>query len=63
MAQIAENDADDLSVRKVLAERWLAAGDAEKAAKWAEECLHINVYDPSAHVLLADAYAALLQEL
>ncbi|MDR3620007.1 MAG: tetratricopeptide repeat protein [Paludisphaera borealis] len=58
MALIAANDADDLGVRKVLAERWLAAGDAAQAEKWAEECLHVDVYDPSAHVLLGDALSA-----
>jgi Tfp pilus assembly protein PilF len=58
MAQIAANDADDLGDRKVLAQRWLAAGDAGRAEKWAEECLHIDVYDPSAHALLGDALAA-----
>jgi len=55
---IAANDADDLAVRKALAERHLAAGRADEAQRWAEECLHIDVYDPSVHVLLADALAA-----
>src|SRR5262249_46069064 len=30
-------------------------GDGEAAAKWATECLYINVYDPLIHVLVADA--------
>ena len=55
---IAANDADDIAVRKALAERHLAAGDAAAAEKWANECLYIDVYDPSVHVLLADAQAA-----
>lgn len=58
LAMIADNDGDDLDVRKALAERHLAANHADQAAKWAMECLHIDVYDPSAHVLLADAQAA-----
>ena len=58
LAMIAANDADDIAVRKALAERHLAAGDAAVAEKWANECLYIDVYDPSAHVLLADAQAA-----
>jgi tetratricopeptide (TPR) repeat protein len=58
LAMIAAFDADNLDVRKALAERHLASGDAGAAAKWAEECLHINVYDPAVHVLLADANAA-----
>jgi tetratricopeptide (TPR) repeat protein len=58
LAMLAANDADDLSVRKGLAERYLAQGDAAAAAKWATECLYIDVYDPAVHVLLADALAA-----
>jgi tetratricopeptide (TPR) repeat protein len=59
MAMIAANDADSFIVRKELAERHLAAGDAAAAEKWAGECLHIDVYEPTAHVLLADARSAL----
>jgi len=58
LAMIAANDADDISVRKALAERNLAGGNTGEAEKWAEECLHIDVYDPAAHVLLADAQSA-----
>ncbi len=58
LAMIAANDADDISVRKALAERNLAGGNTVEAEKWAEECLHIDVYDPAAHVLLADAQSA-----
>ena len=58
LAMIAANDADDISVRKALAERHLTQGDAAAAEKWAGECLHIDVYDPTAHVLLADAETA-----
>ena len=58
LAMIAANDADDISVRKALAERNLAGGNTVEAEKWAEECLHIDVYDPAVHVLLADAQSA-----
>jgi len=58
LAQIAENDADDLAVRKALAERHLAADNAPEAVRWARECLHIDVYDPAVHALLADALTA-----
>ncbi|MDX2036972.1 MAG: tetratricopeptide repeat protein [Isosphaeraceae bacterium] len=58
LERLADNDADDLAVRKTLADRFLAKGDAEKAEKWALECLYIEVYDPTLHVLLADARAA-----
>jgi tetratricopeptide (TPR) repeat protein len=58
LAMIAAFDADNLDVRKALAERHLASGDAAAAEKWANECLYIYVYDPAIHVLLADAQAA-----
>jgi tetratricopeptide (TPR) repeat protein len=58
LAMIADNDADDLDVRKALAERHLAADHPELAQKWANECLYIDVYDPANHVLYADALAA-----
>jgi tetratricopeptide (TPR) repeat protein len=58
LAMLAANDADDLTVRKALAERHLAQGQPAQAEKWANECLHIDVYDPTVHVLLADAQSA-----
>jgi len=58
LAMIAAFDADNLDVRKALAERYLTMGNAAAAEKWAGECLYINVYDPAVHVLLADAQAA-----
>jgi len=59
LARLAENDSDDLAVRQALAERHLAAGNLEQAAHWANDCLYIDVYDPSNHVFLADALAGL----
>ena len=59
LAKIADNEADEITVRQTLAKRYLAAGDFEKAQKWALECLYIQVFDPNAHVLLADASAGL----
>jgi len=58
LVMIAANDADDIAVRKALAERNLARGEAASAEKWAQECLYIDVYDPAPHVLLADAQSA-----
>jgi Tfp pilus assembly protein PilF len=55
---LAANDSDDLDVRKALAERHLEAGQPEEAERWATECLYIDAYDPSNHVVLADALAA-----
>ncbi len=57
LAMLADNDADDIDVRKALAERHLAAKQPEQAQKWAMECLYVNCYDPANHVLLADALA------
>ncbi len=57
LAMIADNDADDIDVRKVLAERHLEAGHGEQAEKWANECLYITVDDPTYHTVLADALA------
>jgi Flp pilus assembly protein TadD len=59
LARLAENDSDDLSVRKVLADRHLAREEFEQAARWANECLYIDVNDPAAHVALADALLGL----
>ncbi|HEV3120315.1 MAG TPA: tetratricopeptide repeat protein [Isosphaeraceae bacterium] len=58
LAMIADNDADALDVRKTLAERHLKAGEPDKAAHWATECLYIDVFDSSNHALLADALLA-----
>ena len=57
LATIADSDADDLAVRKVLAARHLERADAEKAEHWAYECLYIDVNDPEGHAVLADALA------
>ena len=59
LAMLADNDADDLAVRKALAERHLEAGQPDQAEKWAYECLFVDVYDPANHVVLADALLAL----
>ncbi len=54
---LAANDSDDLAVRTTLAQYHLKDGHFADAAKWANECLYIQVYDPVLHVLLADALA------
>ena len=59
LTRLAENDSDDLSVRKVLAERRLAREEFDEAARWARECLYIDVNDPAAHVMLGDALLGL----
>ena len=55
LAKLAANDADDLAVRKTLAEYNLKDGEFEEAVRWATECLYIQVYDPTLHVNLGDA--------
>jgi TolA-binding protein len=57
LAMLAANDADDLDVRRNLAEEFLKSKDFAQAAKWATECLYIQVYDPAHHVILGDALA------
>jgi cellulose synthase operon protein C len=68
LAMMAANDSDDLDVRTVLAQKHLDASRFDEAAKWAVECLYIQVYDPLYHLLLADAsmgqkhYSAAVEE-
>ena len=47
LAMIADNDADDLDVRKAPGRAPPRAADhPDQAEKWATECLYIDVYDP-----------------
>ena len=57
LSKLAANDADNLDVRKTLAEYHLKARRFDQATRWATECLYIQVYDPILHVTLADALA------
>ena len=56
VVQLANNDADDLSLRKDLTRRFIEAKDAANAEHWGNECLYVDVYDPESHTLLADAH-------
>ncbi len=58
LAKLAEADADDLPVRKKLAQLALAHSDWADAARWALESLHINVMDVELHQWRAEALAA-----
>ena len=49
LAQLAVLDADDLPIRKKLAQLALAAGDFAAAARWGREALHIDVMDVDVH--------------
>ncbi len=55
LTALANNDADDLALRKELTKRYLAAKDAPLANHWALESLYIDVYDPECHTLQAEA--------
>ncbi len=56
LVELANNDADDLALRKELARRFVEAKDAPNAEHWGMECLFVDVYDPECHTLMADAY-------
>lgn len=56
LEKLAANDSDEIEVRKTLATEYLGRKEYEKAARWATECLYIDVYDPAYHVLLGDAF-------
>ncbi len=55
LVELANNDADDLALRKELVKRFTQDKDAAKAEHWGDECLYIDVYDPECHTLMADA--------
>ncbi len=56
LVELANNDADDLALRKELTRRFVEAKDAPNAEHWGTECLFVDVYDPDCHTLMADAY-------
>jgi cellulose synthase operon protein C len=58
LAQLAALDADDLPMRKKLAELAHARGDVTAAKRWAREALYIDVMDPDVHRMLAEAHVA-----
>lgn len=60
LEELARRDSDNLNVRKKLAELYARDQRWPEAAKWAWEIIYIDVADPSAHRILADA--ALAQE-
>jgi cellulose synthase operon protein C len=56
LVELANNDADDLALRKELTKRFAEAKDGPRAEHWGQECLYVDVYDPECHTLLADAH-------
>jgi Flp pilus assembly protein TadD len=59
LAQLAPLDADDLPMRRELAEKLAAAGRWADAERWAREALDIDVEDTSARTVLFQALGAL----
>ena len=58
LVELANNDADNLALRKELTRRFTDEKDGPKAEHWGQECLYVDVYDPECHTLMADAYLA-----
>jgi predicted Zn-dependent protease len=59
LAKLADADADDLAVRKKLAQLALADSDWAAAARWTLDALHIDVMDVELHQWRAEALLAL----
>ena len=57
LVELANNDADELTLRKELVKRFVEMKDAANAEHWGHECLYVDVYDPECHTLMADALA------
>ncbi len=55
LPKLADLDADDVVVRKKLAELAVAAKDHAAAIRWAREAIHIDVMDAEVHRMLAEA--------
>ena len=49
LVELANNDADDLALRKELTKRFNDAKDGPNAEHWGQECLYVDVYDPECH--------------
>jgi tetratricopeptide (TPR) repeat protein len=58
LARLAKADADDLPVRKKLAQMALDRKDYPAAEDWARQAMEINVVDGDVHRVLAEALAA-----
>lgn len=55
LAELAVKDAENLTMRKKLAQLSLAAKDYEAAFRWASEAMHLNLRDASSHALRGSA--------
>ncbi len=59
LTQLAAKDADNLTLRKKLAQLTLAANDPNAALRWATEAMHLYLQDATAHALRGSAALAL----
>ena len=55
LAELAVKDAENLTMRKKLAQLSLAAKDYDAALRWASEAMHLNLRDAAAHALRGSA--------
>lgn len=55
LTRLAPLDADDLVIRKKLAQLSLAAEDFDGAARWATQAIHVDCMDTDVHRMLAEA--------
>lgn len=58
LSRIARLDADNVTVRRKLAELADARGDLDQLEKWAYEVIHVDVTDVDAHRFLAKVFEA-----
>jgi tetratricopeptide (TPR) repeat protein len=58
LKKLAEMDADDVTIRKKLAQMARSRQEWAEAERWARGSLHVDVMDPDSHEMLADALAA-----
>jgi tetratricopeptide (TPR) repeat protein len=59
LAELVKKDADNLTLRKKLAQLALGASDPEAALRWATSAMHLNLRDPLVHAQRGSAALAL----
>lgn len=62
LERLADLDPDDLPMRKKLAQLSLAKKSFDAAARWAKQCLYIDVQDVESHEMLAEALTGLNEQ-
>jgi tetratricopeptide (TPR) repeat protein len=58
MAEMADRDTDNVTVRTHLASEYLSAGDIDAARRWAREILFLDLESPIGHYLLGRCWVA-----